>query len=107
MTQDLWANKAVKSGTIMGSAAMLSTLLFCMLLTSSVTAQFGDGKKEAPPKAPYRKADLKYIGCQVCEAIVKQSLASVRTARQEATPGKKVSNTVSIEVFMVALMDVT
>ncbi|MEW5302190.1 MAG: hypothetical protein WDW36_004995 [Sanguina aurantia] len=60
-----------------------------MLLTSSVTAQFGDGKKEAPPKAPYRKADLKYIGCQVCEAIVKQSLASVRTARQEATPGKK------------------
>jgi hypothetical protein len=46
--------------------------------------------KPEQKKAPAVKEDIPYIRCQVCEAVVKQSIKLVKDLRAEVKPGKKV-----------------
>ncbi len=66
---------------------MMLKLLALALAATLASAQFG-GKRE-PPKAPAVKSDIKFIKCQVCEAMAKQAGAIVKELK-EAASGKKV-----------------
>ena len=63
------------------AAGLAVALIFCFAVLAS--AQFG-GKRPPPPKAPVWKEDIKYIRCQVCEAMAKQALRTVKSMKDEA-----------------------
>jgi hypothetical protein len=68
-------------------ASHISALLLLSLVVAA-SAQFG-GKRPPPPKAPVWKGDLKFIRCQTCEAMAKQTVKIVKNLKEEAG-GKKV-----------------
>ena len=52
----------------------------------------GMGMGADKPKAAAVKSDIKFIKCQVCEAVVKQATRRVKAMRSELKPGTKVCN---------------
>lgn len=69
-------------------AARSSRLLLLLTLVVAASAQFG-GKPPDKPKSPASKADIKFIRCQVCEAMAKQARDIIK-AEKELAAGKKV-----------------
>ncbi|PNW84622.1 hypothetical protein CHLRE_03g151700v5 [Chlamydomonas reinhardtii] len=69
--------------------ARLNLLQLCVLglCLAVASAQFG-GKRPPKPKAPVAKGDIKYIKCQVCEAIAKQSIKATKDLIEQAGPKK-------------------
>lgn len=60
--------------------------LFLLLVAPLLAvAQFG-GKRPPPPKAPVRKEDLKFIRCQTCELMARQSVRIYKSLHEEAGP---------------------
>eukprot|EP00199_Chlamydomonas_sp_CCMP681_P005464 CAMPEP_0119107866 /NCGR_PEP_ID=MMETSP1180-20130426/12000_1 /TAXON_ID=3052 ORGANISM="Chlamydomonas cf sp, Strain CCMP681" /NCGR_SAMPLE_ID=MMETSP1180 /ASSEMBLY_ACC=CAM_ASM_000741 /LENGTH=243 /DNA_ID=CAMNT_0007093413 /DNA_START=60 /DNA_END=787 /DNA_ORIENTATION=+ len=78
---------------------MLAVASVLLLLSATAYGQGmgGMGGNKGPDKAPARKADLPFIRCQVCQAIVKQSVASVKAMRSALKPGKKLEEADIIE----------
>ena len=67
----------------------LLVLLAVLICTATAQGQFGG--PGAKPTAKAVKSDVKYIKCQVCEAIAKHAIREVKAMREELKPGKKVS----------------
>jgi hypothetical protein len=72
-----------------GLAALL--LLMVAMAQAFDMDMMGGMPKPEQKKAPAVKEDIPYIRCQVCEAVVKQSIKLVKDLTAELKPGKKVS----------------
>lgn len=77
----------------MPSLQRLLLLLAVLICTATVQGQFGG--PAAKPAAKAVKSDVKYIKCQVCEAIAKHAIREVKTMREQLKPGKKVSHVIN------------
>lgn len=72
--------------------ALLALLAAALLLAAPVAAMFpGMGGNKPPPKVPAVKADIPFIKCQVCEAIIKQAREVVKDLRAGLKPKQKVT----------------
>lgn len=80
-------------GVLYGASGQMDEKMFEDIM-SGRSQQFG--RKAAGNKAPAVKSDLKYIKCQVCETIVKHSLKTVKTLREELKAHEKVCNSGAI-----------
>ena len=70
----------------------LLLLLAVLMCTATAQGQFGGPGAKASAKAV--KSDVKYIRCQVCEAIAKHAIREVKAMREELKPGKKVRHAI-------------
>ena len=70
-------------------------LLLVAVLICTATAQGQFGGPGAKPTAKAVKSDVKYIKCQVCEAIAKHAIREVKAMREELKPGKKVRHAIN------------
>lgn len=62
-----------------------------MLLSTAASAVMpGMGMPKEEPKALAVTSDIKYVRCQVCEAVVKQAVRKVKGMRDDLKPGQKV-----------------